>query len=353
MTPTIQTPRNLGYRMPAEWEPHEGTWLSWPHNEETWPSDSMGRIQDLFARMTREISRGEKVYINVLDPEMEKKARVRLQDHAVNLDRVSLHHFPTNDSWARDHGPIFIIRKEKGENQPALTDWDYNAWGGKYPPFDQDNAIPRRIAELLDIPRFEPQMILEGGSIEVNGSGCLLTSEACLLNPNRNPGLNKNQIEQHLKDFLGVEKILWLGDGILGDDTDGHVDDITRFVASDTLITVLEGDAQDPNYNPLAENFERLKKMRDPQGKPFEVLSLPMPKPLLWKGEHLPASYANFYIANEVVLVPVFEDPQDEKALSILQKCFPERKVIGLDCRELLIGLGGIHCVTQQQPKAR
>ena len=228
-------------------------------------------------------------------------------------------------------------------------DWDYNAWGNKYPPFDLDEVVPTRLAEILKLPVFYPHMILEGGSIDVNGSGALLTSESCLLNKNRNPNLSRDEIEQRLRDYLGVSDILWLGDGIAGDDTDGHIDDLTRFVSERTVVTVVEENRDDENYEPLQENLKRLREMKI-GGRKLEILTLPMPKKIVREGLRLPASYANFYIANTCVLVPTFADPNDEAALSVLRQCFPDRRVIGIDCRELIWGLGTFHCLTQQQP---
>src|SRR4029077_5489197 len=272
---------------------------------------------------------------------------------------------PTNEPWCRDHGPIFLTRDERGsrlapeprgavrrEGAPsplAVVDWDYNAWGNKYPPFDLDEVVPTRLAEILKLPVFYPHMILEGGSIDVNGSGALLTRESCLLNKNRNPSLSRDEIEQRLRDYLGVSEILWLGDGIAGDDTDGHIDDLTRFVSERTVVAVVEENHDDENYEPLQENLKRLREMKIADRK-LDILTLPMPKKIVREGLRLPASYANFYIANTCLLVPTFADPNDEAALTGLRECFPDRRVIGIDCRELIWGLGTFHCLTQQQP---
>lgn len=334
--------------MPAEWEPHEATWLSWPHNLETWPTPMMGRMERLWALIAKELSKGEQVHINVLGLSMEKRARSLLQESGANLQNVVFHHFPTNDAWIRDHGPVFIIRNTEGKGQVALTDWEYNSWGNKYPPFDKDNQIPSHIAESLNLEKFVPGMVLEGGAIEVNGKGILLTTESCLLNPNRNPSFSQKEIEERLKGFLGVQDVLWLGEGIVGDDTDGHVDDFARFVDSGTLVYSSENNPADENYLSLQENYQRLLKLR--QERRFELVPLPMPGALIYQGERLPASYANFYIGNEVVLVPVFRDPKDPAALEILSDLFPDRRVVGVDSRELVIGLGGVHCVTKQMP---
>jgi agmatine deiminase len=255
----------------------------------------------------------------------------------------------TNEPWCRDHGPIFLTRDH--DPRIAVVDWDYNAWGSKYPPFDLDEVVPTRLAEILKVPVFYPHMILEGGSIDVNGSGALLTSESCLLNKNRNPNLSRDEIEQRLRDYLGVADILWLGDGIAGDDTDGHIDDLTRFVSERTVVTVVEENRDDENYEPLQQNLERLSEMKIDDRK-LDILTLPMPKKIVREGLRLPASYANFYIANTRVLVPTFADANDEIALSVLRECFPDRRVVGIDCRELIWGLGTFHCLTQQQPAA-
>ena len=275
----------------------------------------------------------------------EAEARTTL--NGLPNDRLTFHIIPTNEPWCRDHGPIFVTREE--EPRLAVVDWDYNAWGGKYPPFDLDEIVPTRVAEKLGLPVYYPRMILEGGSIDVNGSGALLTTESCLLNPNRNPQLSRAQIEQRLRDFLGVRGILWLGEGIEGDDTDGHIDDLTRFVDERSVLTVVESNRSDPNYEPLQANLERLRGLTI-SGKPLEVTALPMPGKIERENQRLPASYANFYIANECVLLPTFSDPNDAEAVDVLQNAFPTRRVIPLDCRELVWGLGAFHCLTQQQP---
>ncbi len=342
------TPARSGYRMPAEWDLHQATWLSWPHNPATWPG-KLDRILPVYARMVAVLARSETVHINVADAAMEAQARALLHAAGAQGD-IRFHHFPTNDAWCRDHGAIFVCRQDSVAPALAAIDWGYNAWGNKYPPFDLDNQIPARMAEVLGVPRIEGGMILEGGSIDVNGAGLLLTSEACLLNPNRNPHLRREQIEQRLCDYLGVEKILWLGDGIVGDDTDGHVDDLARFVAPDTIVTVVEEDPSDANYAILQDNLARLQAMRDLHDQPLRIVPLPMPPAIVYQGQRLPASYANFYIANRVVLVPCFNHPNDQRAQQILQEWFPEREVVGLDCTELIWGLGAFHCLTQQVP---
>ncbi|MCB1215464.1 MAG: agmatine deiminase family protein [Deltaproteobacteria bacterium] len=340
----------LNLRMPAEWEKHEATWLTWPHNRETWPPEVLPRMELFWAQLASELSRGEKVRILVNDPGTEDRAWAILNMVEAKEDSIEFFHIPNNDAWMRDHGPIFVWEEKNQDKQLQILNWDYNAWGGKYPPFHLDNMIPQKIADLLSLKTVRPHMILEGGSIDVNGQGALITSEQCLLNPNRNPSLSKRDIEGHLMNFLGVQDILWLGQGIEGDDTDGHVDDITRFVSPKKIITVLEKDPQDPNYTLLQENYRRLYEFCEKKGLDWEILMIPMPKPVDYEGSRLPASYANFYIGNEVVLVPIFGQEQDQEVLEIFKQIFPNRRIQGLYCQELVIGLGGIHCITQQQP---
>ncbi|MEN9840937.1 MAG: hypothetical protein RL376_737 [Verrucomicrobiota bacterium] len=347
--PAEGTPSELGFRMPAEWEPQEAVWLSWPHNYATWP----GKYRPVpynFARIVETISRFQPVRINAAK-KLHARAR-RLCDRAgARLDRVTFYDHPTNDAWCRDHGPIFVKHLKTGE--VALTDWAYNAWGDKYPPYDLDNEIPPSIEKALKLRRFVRDMVLEGGSIDVNGQGALLTSEQCLLHPNRNPGLNKDQIEQALRDYLGVTTIYWLGEGIVGDDTDGHIDDMTRFYKPDGFITCVEPNAKEKNHEILAENLERLKKFRTPDGKKFDIVELPMPRPFGYKRQRVPASYANFLIINGAVLVPTFRQPgPDARAVEIIGSCFPGREAIGVDCYHLIWGLGTLHCISQQQPAA-
>jgi len=295
--------------------------------------------------MVEVLVESEQVCINVCNGAHEAEARAVLR--GLPMEWITFYRIPTNEPWCRDHGPIFLTRDR--EPKLALVDWDYNAWGNKYPPFDLDEVVPTRVAETLGVPAFYPRMILEGGSIEVNGAGALLTTESCLLNKNRNPNLSRNQIERCLRNYLGVTHILWLGDGIVGDDTDGHIDDLSRFVSERTVVTVVEEDRDDENYEPLEKNLSRLPEMKIGENN-IEVVTLPMPKKMVREGLRLPASYANFYIANTCVLVPTFADSADEIALSVLRECFPTRRVVGIDCRELIWGLGAFHCLTQQQP---
>lgn len=344
---TENSPAALGFCMPAEWETQKAIWLSWPVRQITWPGHYAG-IQEKFAEIVAKISRFEEVHVNVV-AETQPLAKKLFQAAGAEMARVFLHDHLINDTWCRDHGPIFVKHRQTGE--VAVTDWIFNAWGGKYSPSKDDDAIPSRVAALLGLRRFSPGMVLEGGSIDVNGRGLLLTTEACLLNPNRNPQLDRGQIEQRLRDNLGVHTIYWLGDGIDGDDTDGHVDDLSRFFREDAIVTALESDERDVNYKPLRENRERLASLRTPEGKAFQVVELPMPEACATDGQRLPASYANFLILNHAVLVPVFNQPKrDAQALEILAACFPGREMVPVDCRQWVIGRGTLHCISQQQP---
>ncbi|GGG94974.1 agmatine deiminase [Parapedobacter pyrenivorans] len=347
---TIPTPHALGYYFPAEWHPHRATWLSWPHKEASWP----GRLNDVYrpyCQFIKEVSVGEQVCINVADAAMEKFASTHLIEAGVNLARISFHHHPTDDAWCRDHGPAFLINPNAAIKK-IIVDWGYNAWGGKYPPYEQDDVIPTRVGGALDIPVYHPNIVMEGGSVDFNGQGTILTTTACLLNKNRNPHLSQYQVEEYLYEYYGASQILWLGDGIVGDDTDGHIDDITRFVNSDTVVTVVEEDRTDENYGILQENLLLLKKMRLVDGKQLHIVELPMPKPVSYEGQRLPASYANFYIANAAVVVPTYrDDKNDQQALDTLAKCFPGRKVVGIDSTDIIWGLGSWHCLSQQEPE--
>ncbi|MFM7510648.1 MAG: agmatine/peptidylarginine deiminase [Bacteroidota bacterium] len=343
------TPRELGYYFPAEFAPHEATWLSWPHKEASWP----GKIHTIFpsyAAFIKELLRGEAVRINVADKSMQEFAVQQLERAGVDPAAVAFFFNPTNDAWCRDHGPAFLINPTATQPK-VIVDWGYNAWGNKYPPYDLDDVIPTRIAQHYGIPVYHPGIVMEGGSVEFNGQGTLLTSTACLLNPNRNPQLNQEQIERMLCDYYGVEQILWVDEGIVGDDTDGHIDDTVRFVNADTLLTVVEADRTDENYSLLQHNLKQLKSMRLLNGKQLNIVELPMPPALYYDGQRLPCSYANFYIANKSVIVPVFNCKQDERALQIIQDCFPSRSVVGIDSTDIIWGLGSFHCLSQQEPK--
>jgi agmatine deiminase len=341
-------PAELGYRMPPEWAPHQAVWLSWPHRSATWPG-GVGPAERALVPAVAALAAGELVRINVLGAEHEAHVRGLLDGH-VSAGRVRFHQLPTNDAWCRDHGAIFVTRPPAMGDPLLALNFGYNAWGGKYPPFDLDDRVPAAMAAALDVPCRDGGMILEGGSIDVNGAGTLLTTRSCLLNPNRNPGMDRAVIEGHLRGLLGVTQIVWLGDGIVGDDTDGHVDDITRFVSERTVVTVVEPDRTDENHEALAANLEYLHQVRLPDGQPLRVVELPMPGPVFWQGERLPASYANFLIGNQVVLMPAFQDPQDEVAAQILAAEFPGRRIVPLDCRAIVQGLGAIHCLSQQVP---
>lgn len=345
---TNETPKALGFRFPAEWELQEALWLSWPHKEESWP----GKLETIYApysQFIKIVADDQLVRINVADEEMKNFATKHIEAAGANMENISFHMNPTNDAWCRDHGPAFVINDQTGEK--AVVDWGYNAWGGKYPPFDLDDVVPTRIAKEFNLKLFTPPIVMEGGSVEFNGKGTVLTTTACLLNENRNPHLTKEQIEQYLLDYYGQDQVLWLGDGIIGDDTDGHIDDITRFVTEDTVLTVVENDPNDENHPILQENLESLKTMRLLDGRPLNIVELPMPKPVIYEDQQLPASYANFYIANKTVIVPVFNDANDERALAIIQSCFPDRNVIGIDSVDIIWGLGSFHCLSQQEPK--
>ncbi len=346
--PLSATPASLGYSMPAEWAPHRATWLSWPHNIETWPTQ-LEKVQNIWVQMVAALSPYEQVYLLVNDAAVKQEVVARLNAAKTAMANVTLLEIATVDVWMRDYGPTFVTRNA-ADWPLAFNDWIFNGWGGKYQAYEEDERVAREIARLLQVPVFDHKLILEGGSIEVNGAGTCLTTEQCLLNQNRNPHLSRAQIEEFLKNSLGVRHILWLGDGIVGDDTDGHIDDIARFVNFTTVACIIEANSRDDNYRILQENYERLQNAHDQDGKKLELVCLPCPAPVFYDSARLPASYANFYIANEVVLVPVFEDANDRQALGLLQELFPKRKVIGLRCNEVVAGLGAIHCVTQQEP---
>ena len=343
-----ETPRSLGYSMPAEWSPHHATWLSWPNNRETWPT-FLEKVRDIWLQMVCALAPHEQVYLLVNNQAAGREVAARLKAAHAATGNVKLLQIPTIDVWMRDYGPTFLTRKS-ADRPLAFNDWIFNGWGGKYKTYEEDESVARAIADLLKVPVFDHPIVLEGGSIEVNGAGTCLTTEQCLLNKNRNPQLSRPEIDNFLKDSLGVSHIFWLGEGIVGDDTDGHIDDIARFVDPTTVVCIVESNPRDENYRYLQENFERLQGARDQDGKKLLIVTLPCPGRVDYEGARLPASYANFYIANEVVLVPVFDDANDRRALGILQELFPRRKIIGLRCNEVVAGLGAIHCVTQQQP---
>jgi len=342
--------------MPAEWQPHAATWLSWPRPDGISFSNRYEEVLPTLGELVRAIAPHERVDINARNEQVESIARRTVGE---NVKNVFYHRIRSYEPWCRDHGPIFVnkIRGSISEfrnstaSPLAVIDWAYNAYGNKYPLYDDDDAVPQRVADLLKLHVFSPNIVLEGGSIDVNGQGSLLTTTSCLLNPNRNPYLNQQQIEQYLRDYLGAENILWLDGGIDGDDTDGHVDNLARFVNPTTVVTVVEPDLLDVNYQPLQENRNRLQTMRDQDGQLLRVVELPTPGLVEYGGRRLPASYANFYIANNVVLLPTYRNPATDKlALDTLQDLFPNRRVVGMDSTSLIWGLGSFHCLTQQQP---
>ncbi|MBN8704916.1 MAG: agmatine deiminase family protein [Bacteroidetes bacterium] len=343
------SPKSLGYRFPAEWERHSATWLSWPHKEASWPG-KIDTIYPVYADFIKILATGERVCINVADDAMKNHALKYLSANGTDLSKVEFYPFPTNDAWCRDHGPAFLVNPSAPEPK-IVIDWDYNAWGDKYPPYDLDDIIPTLIGRKFGYPVFKPGIVMEGGSVEFNGKGTLLTTSACLLNPNRNPHLNQDEIEGFLRDYYAVDHILWLGDGIVGDDTDGHIDDLTRFVNHDTVVTVIESNKKDENYDILQDNLKELNKMRLESGKQMNVVELPMPDSIIFEDQRLPASYANFYIANSAVIVPTYRCKQDDQALDILSSVFKDRKVIGLDSVDIIWGLGSFHCLSQQEPE--
>ena len=339
------TPASLGYRWPAEWEPHAATWLSWPHNRNSWPN-KFEPIPGAFAEFVRVLAEHEPVNILAGGESVMAEA----QRNVGSLSAVTLHNIRTNDAWCRDHGPTFLIGP--ADDRPALVDWEYNAWGGKYPPYDADNAVPRQIAALQNRRRFVPGIILEGGAVEGNGCGVVLTTEQCLLNPSRNPTLGRAEIEEYLFEFLVARKVLWLSGGeMAGDDTDGHIDQLARFVDPSTIVAAYEDNPQDINHESLRRNFDELQGMTDQDGRPFKVIRLPMPSPKFFNEQRLPASYLNFYIANGLVVVPQYEDPADRIAVETLAGLFPDRRVVGLPALDLIWGLGAFHCLSQQEPQ--
>jgi agmatine deiminase len=357
LEPSAATPRELGYRMPAEWEPHEATWLAWPRNRTDWPGKFQA-IPWLYAEIVRLLAARERVHLIVPDEKTQGRVAGILARAGVHLDRVSFHAWPTDRGWTRDSGPIFV---RNSEGRIAITNWRFNAWA-KYSDWQLDDQMPGRVTEMLGLPEWQPEivladgrkhrLVLEGGSIDVNGEGVLLTTEECLLSDvqQRNPGVSREQLERAFYEYLGVNQVLWLNRGIAGDDTHGHVDDIARFVGPTTIVAAVEPNTDDPNHKPLAENLVRLKDARTLGGKQFTIVELPIPRPVVFRGQRLPASYANFYIANGLVLVPTFHDPNDRVALNILAEVFPDREVIGIHCVDLIWGLGALHCMTQQQP---
>ena len=339
------TQRALGYRMPAEWEPQDATWLSWPHNKTTWPDGLLAEVEQSYSEIIRALYGQQKIKLLVRDADAEARIRNILGGYDVQLSQVVFFHIASEDAWIRDYGPTFVVKAGGGI---AMVIWIFNAWGEKYDDLLNDNRIPYELNRIERLPMFEPGIVLEGGAIDVNGKGTILTTEQCLLNPNRNPQLNRQQLENYLKDYLGVSRVVWLKEGIVGDDTDGHIDDIARFVAEDTVVCAFEEDPSDENYALLKENHDLLNQTG------FRVIKLPMPG---FVGDRqgrqgrLPASYVNFYIGNGAVVVPQFGHTNDQRALDIIQDCFPNRRVVGVNCTAMVHGLGTIHCCSQQEPR--
>ena len=342
----MTTPSQDGYRFPAEWEPHVATWLTYPHNDDSFPGN-IEKVYPSYMRFVAEIAKSEKVRINV--PTKYKKQLLRqLDNENVDIGQIEIFERDSNDVWCRDHGPAFVV-KDTPMRQKAVVDWEFNAWGCKY-PHEADNLIAGAIAADFDLPVYRPGIVMEGGAVEFNGQGTVITTTSCMLNPNRNPQLNKQQIEKYLCDYYGVEQILWLCDGIEGDDTDGHVDDITRFANAHTIITAVESNINDINHTPLKDNLRTLKSVRLLNGRQPDIIELPMPAPVIRDGQRLPASYANFYITNDAVIAPTFRCKQDDVAMQILSSCFPNRRITNIDSTEIVWGFGSFHCLSQQEP---
>jgi agmatine deiminase len=363
-----KTPAELGYTFPAEWAKHVGTWFSWPRPEGISFPGKYHTVPENLARIFAEIAKREQVHVNVPNDNWEYIVRQQLKEHGCPTKNVFFHHIPTNESWCRDHGPAFVVkplsrdrrthppktgerRRHRGGYATAIVDWGFNAWGGKYPPYDSDDAVPTRIAEKLNLPVFYPRIVMEGGAIDVNGAGTLLTTTDCLLNKNRNPHLSKAEVERYLRDYYGQKHICWLTGGIDGDDTDGHVDDLARFISPTKIVIGMEADPKDANYRVLRSARKQLDALRDQDGKPFEIVEIPMPRPIVYDGQRLPATYVNFLFVNGALLVPTYRDRKnDRRAIEILQSHLPKHEVVGIDCTELIWGLGAIHCLSQQWP---
>ncbi len=341
------TPQNRGFWMPAEWEPHEAVWIAWPHNKLTFLD--LPAVEKAYFDLIAGLHTSERVEVFVPSAVVHRRVRARLREMGVDLERVALHTNDYSDVWIRDYGPTFVVNRALRE--VAMVRWEFNAWGGKYESQIADGKIPHLMNRWMDLAVFEPGIVLEGGSIDVNGKGTVLTTKACLLNPNRNPHLTEDEIEDLLKRYLGIEKVIWLNNGIEGDDTDGHIDDIARFVGPSTVVCAYESDETDVNYGALRENYEILCRSTDQNGTPLKVIQLPMPAPVEADGMRYPASYTNFYIGNTVVIVPLFDDPHDDEAVRILEELFPDRMVNGINARAMVEGYGTFHCATQQQPR--
>ena len=346
------TPAENGFSFPPEWYPHTGTWISWPRPEGISFPGRYNEAIDNIAGLIRVLVQHEEVHLSVQNENYRQIVTNFLKSHRVPMRRVFFHFVPTNESWARDHGPAFVLRERRKKVEAAIVDWGFNAWGGKYPPWDADDAVPTRIAEELNLPVFLPGIVMEGGAVDFNGAGTVMTTTSCLLNKNRNPKLSRGRIEKYLRDYYGQRHVIWLGEGIDGDDTDGHIDDLARFIDERTVVIGLEGNPLDRNYRILRRARQALDAASDQDGLPFDIVELPMPRPMSIEGQRVPATYVNFYFANDVLLVPAFGQPsRDKQAIRILQNHFTDREVIGIDCRALICGLGAIHCFTQQQPR--
>tara|TARA_R110002124_G_scaffold287272_1_gene472166 strand:- start:11001 stop:12122 length:1122 start_codon:yes stop_codon:yes gene_type:complete len=336
-------------KMPAEWEEHTATLMHWPSNHETWPGERLERVENVYLDILKSLSRFEKILLLAETIQVQERIEILFSKKEINKENISIKVYPVNDVWARDCGPIFVKR----DNEFVITDWEYNAWGEKYPPWDSDNRVPKFLADQYGMDRISTNIVLEGGSIDVNGVGDLLTTESVLLNLNRNPDLTKEEIEQKLEKYLGAKNIIWLKSGLAGDDTDGHIDDLTRFLNEETVLTMICEDKNDVNYFVLQENLAILKTAKLNNGNPLKIETLPLPKTKIEGttvdgSEYVPASYANFYIGNRCVLVPLYDERYDQKALNLFKKYFPERETIGINCANLVWGQGSIHCITQQ-----
>jgi agmatine deiminase len=343
-------PADLGFRMPAEWEPHSATWLTWPHNPETWLGQDMAKIEAVYVQMIKTLAKGEKVHLLMNRESDAFRLNKLINNSPLNNENIIIYSIRTNDAWIRDYGPNFLVRDmSSGKREVSANLWKFDSWGGKY-EWDLDDRVGATIMDLLGIARFEPGIVLEGGAIEVNGRGLCITTEQCLLNPNRNGGLEKAKMESYLKRYLGVREIIWCQGNIEGDDTDGHIDNLVRFVNPNTVLCAWEKDTTDPNHVCLQENLKILESFRDADNKPLNVIKLPMPGRIDSDGGRLPASYANFYISNRAVLLPTYNHRNDAVAKSILKPLFPDREIVGISCETFVWGLGAIHCVTQQQP---
>ncbi len=342
------TPKQQGFFFPAEWHPHVATWLTFPHNDHSWQGDKLVKMYPQYFQFIKAISKGEKVCLNVDNEQLSQFILGQLSLYNIDKSQIEILINPTNDAWCRDHGPAFLVNPETKKRM--IINWGHNAWGGKYPPFDDDNSLPIKIAEYLGLEYVTPNIIMEGGSVDFNGKGTVLTSRSCLLNPNRNPHLNQAQIEEYLFNYYGLEQILWVNDGIVGDDTDGHIDDTARFVNEDTVVAAVEYNKNDENYKVLNENLKLMKQMRLLNGKQLNVIELPMPSPVVIDDFRTPGSYANFLICNAGVIVPTYRCKNDDIALDILSQVFKGREVIGLEATNIIWGQGSFHCLSQQEP---